>query len=101
MGTADAGRVVVTGLGVISSIGAGAAAFQAALRSGRCGARPARAFDTTGFAHAMGCELPEVDLGRWIRRLDPATLGPATRLSVSAARMAADDAGLPDDGRTV
>jgi 3-oxoacyl-[acyl-carrier-protein] synthase II len=94
MAATDAGRVVVTGLGVISSIGTGATAFQAALRSGRCGAGPVRTFDTTGYAHAVGCELPDVDVGRWLERLDPATLGPATRLSVAAARMAADHAGL-------
>jgi 3-oxoacyl-[acyl-carrier-protein] synthase II len=98
MDTTDAGRVVVTGVGVISSIGTGAAAFGSALRAGRCGAVPVRAFDTTGYAHAVGCELPGIDLGRWIQRLDPAAPGPATRLSVAAARMAAGDAGLTGDG---
>jgi len=87
-------RVVVTGLGVVSSIGIGVDAFGAGLREGRSGVRPITAFDTTGFAHAGGCEIADFDPGRWIERLDVKRLGRATQFSVAAARLAVRDAGL-------
>lgn len=87
-------RVVVTGLGVISSLGTGAAEFTEALRAGRSGRRPITGFDTAGFDYANGCEVPDFVPERWIERLDPATLGRATQLSVAGARMAVQDAAL-------
>jgi 3-oxoacyl-[acyl-carrier-protein] synthase II len=88
-------RVVITGLGVISSIGTGAAAFAAALRAGRSGAAPIRSFDTTGFERTTGCEVADFDPADRIERLAPAALGRATQLAVSGARQALDDARLP------
>lgn len=90
-------RVVVTGLGAVTSIGIGVADFLAGLRAGRDGHRPITAFDTTGYAHANGCEVADFDPARWIHRLDPARLGRASQFSVAAARMAIADAGLDDD----
>ncbi|UFR03539.1 beta-ketoacyl-[acyl-carrier-protein] synthase family protein [Streptomyces sp. Go40/10] len=87
-------RVVITGTGVVSSIGVGTADFLAGLRSGRSEVRPISAFDTTGFAQALGCEVVGFDPSEWIRETDLDTLGRASQFSVSAARMALDDAGL-------
>ncbi|RJQ75863.1 beta-ketoacyl-[acyl-carrier-protein] synthase family protein [Amycolatopsis panacis] len=87
-------RVVVTGLGVLSSIGTGVREFAEGLRAGRSGAGPITAFDTTGFDHSTGCGLGEFDAAAWIRALPLDGLGPASRFAVSAARMAVDDAGL-------
>jgi 3-oxoacyl-[acyl-carrier-protein] synthase II len=89
-------RVVLTGLGVFSSIGIGVAEFTDGIRSGRSGVRPLSAFDTDGFAYANGCEVVGFDPERWIRHVDVARLGRATRFSVAAARMAAEDAGFAD-----
>ncbi|MCP2163197.1 beta-ketoacyl-[acyl-carrier-protein] synthase family protein [Goodfellowiella coeruleoviolacea] len=87
-------RVVLTGIGVVSSIGIGAEEFAAGLRAGRSGARPISVFDTTGFEHANGCEVVGFDPSRWLRDLDPSTMGKASQFSVAAARMAVADAGL-------
>lgn len=89
-------RVVITGVGVLSSIGAGSAEYLAGLRSGRCGARPITRFDTTGFAHVNGCEVVNFEPGRWIRT-PVGQLGPAARLSAAAAAMAVADAGLDSE----
>ncbi|SOD62579.1 3-oxoacyl-[acyl-carrier-protein] synthase II [Streptomyces zhaozhouensis] len=95
---AEAGhRVVLTGLGVVSSIGLGADRFLEGLRAGRSGARPISVFDTEGFAHAQGCEVTEFEPERWIERLEPARLGRAAQFSAAAARMALADAGLDLD----
>lgn len=92
----DRSRVVVTGIGVFSSIGTGAEEFAAGLRAGRSGSRPITIFDTTGFAYANGCEVAGPDPGRWIRSLDISQLGRAAQFSVAAARMAVEDAGLAE-----
>jgi 3-oxoacyl-[acyl-carrier-protein] synthase II len=86
-------RVVITGLGVVSSIGTGSAEFLAGLRGGRSGVRPITRFDTTGFAHTNGCEVPDFEPERWIRRHDPEDLGRATQFAVAAARMAVEESG--------
>lgn len=87
-------RVVLTGLGVVSSIGLGAEEFHQGLRQGRSGAKPITVFDTEGFAYANGCEIVGFDPSSWIRTLQVDKLGRATQFSVAAARMALDDAGL-------
>jgi len=85
-------RVAVTGLGVVSSIGTGAAEFARGLREGRSGARPIGVFDTEGFAHDIGCEVTGFDPREWLAR--PETLPRAGQFAVAAATMAVRDAGL-------
>lgn len=87
-------RVVITGLGVVTSIGIGRAEFLEGLRVGRSGAKPITAFDTSGFAHSTGCEIRDFDPSEWIERTDPEELGRASQFSVAAARMAVADAGM-------
>ncbi|WP_370967212.1 beta-ketoacyl synthase [Amycolatopsis sp. cg9] len=87
-------RVVVTGRGVVSSIGTGIGEFTEGLRSGRCAVGPVTAFDTTGFDHANACEVTDFVPERWIT--GPAGLGRASQFAVAAARMAVADAGLTD-----
>lgn len=88
-------RVVVTGLGAVTSVGIGADQFLGALRAGRSGIKPITAFDTSGFAHANGCEVVDFDPAPWIRHYPVEQLGRASQFSVAAARMAVEDAGLP------
>jgi 3-oxoacyl-[acyl-carrier-protein] synthase II len=88
-------RVVITGLGAVSSIGIGVDEFRAGLRTGRGGHRPITAFDTTGFAHAIGCEIADFDPRPWIEHLAVAELGRATQFSIVAATMAVRDGDLP------
>ncbi|MFJ1897575.1 MULTISPECIES: beta-ketoacyl-[acyl-carrier-protein] synthase family protein [unclassified Streptomyces] len=87
-------QVVITGLGLVTSIGLGVEEFLGGLRAGRSGAKPITAFDTTGFAHSQGCEVTDFRPADWIRTIDPEELGRATQFAVAAAGMAAADAGL-------
>ncbi|MFG3021533.1 beta-ketoacyl-[acyl-carrier-protein] synthase family protein [Streptomyces sp. NPDC048254] len=87
-------QVVITGLGLVTSIGLGAEEFLAGLRAGRSGAKPITAFDTSGFAHSYGCEVAGFDPAEWIRTYQPEELGRATQFSVAAANMAVADAGI-------
>ncbi len=67
-------------------------AFVHALRRGRSGVSPISAFDTTGFAHAYGCEVRDFHPERYLRRLDPGTLGRASQFAAAAAALALRDA---------
>jgi 3-oxoacyl-[acyl-carrier-protein] synthase II len=90
-------RVVITGIGVVSSVGCGVDAFAEALRTGRSAIAPIRSFDTTGFPHYMGGEVQDFDPTRWLVRLDPSSAGRTSQFAAAAARQAADDAGLDRD----
>ncbi|HWL86825.1 MAG TPA: beta-ketoacyl-[acyl-carrier-protein] synthase family protein [Polyangiaceae bacterium] len=87
-------RVVVTGLGAVTSIGLGVSEFLQGLREGRSGAKPIRSFDTSGFAHAIGCEIVDFDTSRHLVNLPIEEFGRASQFSAAAARMAVQDAGI-------
>jgi len=54
-------RVVITGLGLISPLGAGVEISWKRLIAGESGAGPITAFDTTDYACTVACEIPSVD----------------------------------------
>nr|AEU17885.1 3-oxo-ACP synthase II [Streptomyces antibioticus] len=91
-------RVVITGLGVFSSIGIGVEDFTTGLREGRSGVSPISVFDTDGFAHANGCEVRDFKPEEWLERWSVDNLGRTSQFAVAAARMAVRDAGLTDAG---
>jgi len=89
--------VVVTGFGVVSSIGVGAESFWQAVQEGRTSAGPVRSFNTTGLRNHVGCEIEESLLAGYEHAV-PAGLPRATRLAATAAREALSSAGLePED----
>ncbi|WP_199434092.1 beta-ketoacyl-[acyl-carrier-protein] synthase family protein [Qaidamihabitans albus] len=87
-------RVLITGLGPVSSIGIGAAAFESGLRAGHCGIRPIGSFDTTGFPRVLGGEVQVFDAGSILSRIEPEEWGRSSQFAAAAARLAARDAGL-------
>ena len=48
---------VVTGFGVVSSIGVGDGGVLAGIRTGRAGSRPVTSFDTSALRNHVGCEI--------------------------------------------
>lgn len=87
-------QAVITGIGPVSSIGIGAAAFESGLRAGHCGIAPITSFDTTGFPRILAGEVPAFDPGAILRRIDPRDWGRSSLFAAAAARLAARDAGL-------
>jgi 3-oxoacyl-[acyl-carrier-protein] synthase II len=88
----DKDRIVVTGIGVVSSIGIGKEAFWSGLVSGRSGIRPVTLFDTSMTRSKLAGEIsdfkPEDILGpKGLRNMDRTTL-----LTLSAAKLCLDDA---------
>ena len=87
-------RVVITGLGPLSAIGVGPAAFSAALRAGRSAAAPIRSFDASGYPHDIACELKDVRPAEFVQNIDPKEWGAAGVAAAAAARLAVEDAGI-------
>ncbi|MFH8339516.1 beta-ketoacyl-[acyl-carrier-protein] synthase family protein [Streptomyces sp. AM6-12] len=87
-------RVVITGLGPLSTIGVGPDAFAAGLRAGAINSGPIRSFDASGFPHNIANELGDVHPSDYVTNIDPDAWGPASLAAAAVARLAADDAGL-------
>src|SRR6201991_4446552 len=90
-------RVVVTGLGVVTSVGAGREEFWESLLAGRCGISVVESFDTSAFGVHRGGEVKNFDAARHLRRLDATRIGRASQFAAAAARMALADAGVEPD----
>lgn len=87
-------RVVITGLGVVTSVGLGKDAFWQSLKSGRSGISKITAFDPTEFTTQFAGEIREFDpalfiLPKRLKRMDR-----TSQLAVASAKMAVDDAKL-------
>ncbi len=87
-------RVAVTGLGLVTPIGAGREEVWEGLLAGRSGFAPVESFDTRAFNVHLGAEVRGFRPEPFVRRLDPAALGRASQLAIAAARLAVEDAGI-------
>src|SRR5580765_449498 len=90
-------RVVVTGLGLVTSVGIGVDAFWRALLAGACGIGPVESFDTKRYNVHIGGEVKNFDPRGLIERLRPNGMGRASQLAIAAARMALTDAAIDLD----
>lgn len=87
-------RIVVTGIGTVTSIGTGRDLFWKHLLAGQCGISPVESFDTSQYEVHGGGEIKEFHAADYVRTLDPKYLGRASQLAIAAARLAMADAGL-------
>ncbi len=91
-------RVVVTGLGVVSSIGLGWRAFWDALLSGRSGIRRIRYLDTTDYPTHYGGEVDGFEPSAFMPAAVASRVGRGTQFAIAAAQMALSDSRLEPDG---
>jgi len=82
-------RIVVTGVGPITSVGIGREACWAGLLAGRCGTGPVKSFDTSRHGANRGGEISD-----FAPPADLAGLGRASQFAVLASRLALEDAML-------
>jgi len=78
-------RVVVTGIGVVTSIGIGVDAFWAAILAGTSGIGPVESFDSARYAQHIGGEVKHFDPRPFIERLPATTRWPTRRTTSSMA----------------
>ncbi|MEO7650194.1 MAG: beta-ketoacyl-[acyl-carrier-protein] synthase family protein [Bryobacteraceae bacterium] len=87
-------RVVITGVGLVTPIGAGREQFWERLTSGANGIALVQSFDTSGFSAHLGAEVKDFDPAQWVLKRPPEVLGRGSQLAVAAARMAIADGGV-------
>lgn len=88
------GRIVVTGIGTVTSIGTGWREFWANLLAGKSGISRIESFNPSRYPCHNGGEVKGFDASRHVRNLDASQLGRASQLAIAAAWLAVDDAGL-------
>ncbi len=88
-------RVVLTGVGSLSALGAGGfAASGRAVEAGRPALGVVRAFPLEGCGSRLAGELPDGALADWIGRDEARRLSRICQLTVAACRLALRDAGM-------
>ncbi len=91
---ATTSRVVITGVGPITSIGCGKDAFWESLKAGQSGISRVKKFDPTPYPTQMAAQMNGFDFSpyidqKWSRRMDL-----TSQMAVAAAKMAVKDSGL-------
>jgi 3-oxoacyl-[acyl-carrier-protein] synthase II len=96
-GETNTRRVVITGVGVVTSLGLTAEAFWRACVSGCSGVTPISGFDTTGYATRFAAEIKEWDPSPFMDKKEARRMDRFVQYAVAAARMALEDSGLTLD----
>ncbi len=87
-------RVVITGIGLVSSLGIGTSANWAALAAGTSGVTRITKFDVTKFATQIAAEVKGFDPLDYIEKKDVKKMDVFIQYAVAAAQFAMDDSGL-------
>jgi len=87
-------RVVVTGMGMVSSLGNDLESSWRALVAGESGADTITLFDTSAFPVHFACELKDFDPTVWIDRKASRRMDRFVQLVLAAARQAEQDSGV-------
>ena len=87
-------RVVVTGIGLVSSLGIGTDANWQALAAGTSGVGTITKFDATAFATQIAGEVRAFDPLLFIEKKDVKKMDVFIQYAIAAAQFAMDDSGL-------
>lgn len=87
-------RVVVTGIGLVTSLGVGTAATWDGLLAGKSGAGPITKFDTEGFTTRFAAEVKGFDATEFVEKKDVKKMDVFIQYAVAAAQFAVADSGL-------
>jgi 3-oxoacyl-[acyl-carrier-protein] synthase II len=87
-------RVVVSGMGMLTSLGANAESSWSALVAGESGVGPITLFDHADYPVHFACELKDFDPTVWIDRKAARRMDRFVQLVLAAARMAEVDSGV-------
>jgi len=91
-------RVVVTGLGTVTSIGNNVKDYWHSLINGVSGADQIYNFDTTKFKTKFACQVKDFDPLQYIDKKESRKLDRYVQISIAAADEAMNDAGLHTGG---
>lgn len=88
-------RVVVTGMGLVTSIGTGREAVWASVLAGTSGAGPITLFDTVDHTTKFACQVDDFDPGAYMDAKSARRMDRFAQLAVAAGKLAVEDAKLP------
>ncbi|HZO88835.1 MAG TPA: beta-ketoacyl-ACP synthase II [Chthonomonadaceae bacterium] len=94
---AGARRVVITGLGAVTSLGRTAEALWKACLAGCSGVAPITGFDATGYTTRFAAEIKDWDPAPYMDRKEARRMDRFIQFAVAAASMALEDSGLTID----
>lgn len=89
------GRVVITGIGLVSSLGYLRDYFWQAVRVGRHGISKVQSFDTVGYKKIYGGEVKDFPVNNIFSVAERRVYGRASQLAIFATHQALADSGLP------
>ncbi len=91
-------KIVVTGLGVITSLGCDVGTFWSNLTAGKPGVSLVDSFDTSSFTCKIGAEIRDFDACDYMDPKEVRRNDRYTHFAMAAAKEAISDAGLLMDG---
>ena len=89
-------RVVATGVGLVTALGASREESWRRLLAGECGIGPVTVFDVEGFRSKIAAEVPMAEIDAVLTPLERRRLSRADRIGLHAAAEAINDAGFLD-----
>ena len=87
-------RVVVTGVGLLCSVGSGTEECWQAIREGKNGIGRISAFDATAFNCQIAGEVKSFDPGNWVEKKEIKKMGRFIQFGIAAAEFAVSASGL-------
>src|SRR5260221_5035999 len=87
-------RVVITGIGLVSSLGIGTEINWAALKAGTSGIGRITKFDASEFSTQIASEIKDFDPLRFLERKDVKKMDVFIQYAIAAAQFEMDDSGL-------
>lgn len=87
-------RVVITGMGVVSSLGMGSEEFWASIKEGKNGISEVTKFDTSALETKLAAEIKDFDPTKYIDKKEAKRMDTYTQYAVSAAKLAVEQSGL-------
>ncbi len=94
-------RVVVTGIGMVSSVGNSVNESWDSIVNGKCGIDLVTCFDTTDFKTKIGGQVKNFNIEKYMSLKDARRMDPFCHYAIAAADEAMESAGLPKDLSTM
>lgn len=90
-------RVVITGMGAVSSLGCGADALWQSIKQGKSGISRIEKVDVSDLPTQVGAEIKEFDPGRFMEKKEIKRMDRFTQYAIASAQMAVEDAKINFD----
>ncbi len=89
------GRVVVTGIGLVTALGTGVEKSWRAIVAGENPVRPITSFDVSEFSTRFAAQVPDFDAADWMDKKEAKRIDKFIAYAVAGAAQALEDSGLP------